>query len=159
MAKGSDEEVLNRAQRLRRNDRMVIVDDWTTAMVTRDSWRREGMLATVARRGPTSFGGQLSYRVRGRYTRLLDGSKPYRVSQTGPVGSKNFQVGVDEDGEALYESKTCRTFHYTSDRYLLPDSNPPQFVRLGNETFEAYIERLAEEKRAADESAEKKEGE
>jgi|GEM_PF-2912033 len=159
MAKGSDEEVLNRAQRLRRNDRMVIVDDWTTAMVTRDSWRREGMLATVARRGPTSFGGQLSYRVRGRYTRLLDGSKPYRVSQTGPVGSKNFQVGVDEDGEALYESKACQTFHYHSDRYLLPDSNPPQFVRLGNETFEAYIERLAEEKRAADVSAEKKEGE
>jgi hypothetical protein len=138
---------------------MVIVDDWTTAMVTRDSWRREGMLATVARRGPTSFGGQLSYRVRGRYTRLLDGSKPYRISQGGPVGSRDIQVGVDEEGEPYFESKACQTFHYHSDRYLLPDSNPPQFVRLGNETFEAYIERLAEEKRAADVSAEKKEGE
>ena len=158
MVKGSDEEVLNRAQRLRRNDRMVIVDDWTTAMVTRDAWRREGMLATVARRRSPSFGGQLRYRVRGRYTRLLDGSKPYRFSQIGPVGSRDVQDGVDEEGEPYFESKACQTFHYTSDRHLLPDSNPPQFVRLGNETFEAYIERLAEEKRAADESAEKKEG-
>ena len=158
MAKGSDEEVLNRAQRLRKNDRMVIVDDWTTAMVTRDAWRREGLLATVARRRSASFGGPLRYRVRGRYTRLLDGSKPYRISQIGPVGSRDVQVGVDEEGEPYFESKACQTFTYQSDRYMVPDSNPPQFVRLGNETFEAYIERLADEKRAADESTEKKEG-
>ena len=43
-------------------------NDWATAMVTRDSWRREGMLATVSARGSVIYGGQPRYRVRGRYT-------------------------------------------------------------------------------------------
>jgi len=148
--------------------RMVIVDDWITAMAIRDAWRREGLLSTISRRGSAIYGGQPRFRVRGRYTRLLDGSKPYRVRLNGPLGTTTVETGkLDAFGEPIEEVKSCRTYTYSSDRWLVPDSNPPAFKRLGAEmptpAVEAYTQQIitdAEDaQRAAVESREKKEGE
>ena len=142
-----------------------MVDDWATAMVTRDAWRREGLLATISRRGSASYGGQPHYRVRGRYTRLLDGSKPYRVCLLGPLGTTKIETGGKGLGTPIEKEIPIQTYTYPSDRWLVPDSNPPEFKRLGAEMatpeVEAYTQQIiadAEDAhRAAVESAEKKE--
>ncbi|MEE8322915.1 MAG: hypothetical protein V3R57_04755 [Candidatus Bathyarchaeia archaeon] len=150
-----------------RTTRMVMVDDWATAMVTRDAWRREGMLATVSARGSAIYGGSPRYRVRGRYTRLLDGSKPHRVLSIGALGTTTIETGVNGLGNPIEKEIPIQTYTYPSDRWLVPDSNPPEFKRLGAEMatpeVEAYTQQIIADaidaQRAADESAEKKEGE
>ena len=146
---------------------MVMYNDWATAMVTRDAWRREGMLATVSARGSVIYGGQPRYRVRGRYSRLLDGSKPYRVLSIGPLKTTKVESGKFNIHNLPVEKEILvQTYTYPSDRWLVPDSNPPEFIRLGAETVApevaSYTQRIiadAEDaQRAADESAEKKEG-
>ena len=142
--------------------KMVMLNDWTTAMVTRDAWRREGMLTTVSSRGPAVYGGQPRFRVRGRHTRLLDVSNPYRVRSMGPLKATE----VEKEGSDLKDEKLLKTYTYHSDRWLVPDSNPPEFIRLGAEKvapeIEMYTQRMIAEaldaQRAAVESREKKEG-
>tara|TARA_B110001454_G_C12718916_1_gene433817 strand:- start:3011 stop:3484 length:474 start_codon:yes stop_codon:yes gene_type:complete len=148
--------------------KMVMVNDWTTAMVTRDAWRREGMLATISRRGPAFYGGQPRFRVRGRHTRLLDGTKPHRVAILGPLGRTTIETAeLDSFGDPIKKEVPCHTYTYPSDRWLVPDSNPPEFIRVGAETvapeIEEYTQRMIADAldahRAAVESQEKKEGE
>lgn len=148
-------------------NKRVMVDDWATAMVTRDAWRREGMLATVSARGSASYGGSPRYSVRGRYTRLLDGSKPNRVLSSGPLKTATVESEVDDLGIPIEKEMLLRTYTYPSDRWLVVDSNPPEFIRLGAEIVAPemafYTQRIiadAEDThRAAVESREKKEGE
>ena len=147
-------------------NKRVMVDDWATAMVTRDAWRREGMLASVSARGSASYGGQPRYRVRGRYTRLLDGSKPHRVLSIGPLTGTRVEIEDDKLG-LIKKEMLLRTYTYPSDRWLVPKSNPPTFIRLGAETVSPEVKEYTEQiiadaidaQRAADESSEKKEGE
>jgi hypothetical protein len=90
------------------------------------------------------------------------------VRVLGPLGTTTVETGeLDASGDPIKKEVSCQTYTYPSDRWLVPDSNPPEFKRLGAETatpaVEAYTQQIiidAEDAhRAAVESQEKKEGE